>query len=244
MSFVVSTFYKFVDLPSYIDLKAPLLKFCSDHKLKGTIILSPEGMNATVSGKREGIDAIYKYFQDIPEFSDMEYKESISSFIPFQKTKVLLKKEVIAMKVNDLDLAYSGEYLEAKEWNEKLASGKTVIVDTRNDCEVAFGTFKGAVNPKTQRFSDFPAWAEKFFHDADKDTEILMFCTGGIRCEKSTAYMSQKLGFKKVFHLKGGILQYLQDTKNQNSMWQGSCFVFDDRLALNNELESLEEDLF
>lgn len=235
--FVVTTFYKFVDLPDVEEKQVKFIKFCNDHKIKGTILLAHEGINSTLTGTREAIDAFYKFITSIQEFADMEFKESFSDYLPFSKTKVRLKPEIVRLKVKNLDMSKVGEYLDPKQWDEMISKKETILIDTRNDYEVIFGTFKNAKNPRTRNFSDLPEWVDRNLKNVDKETPIAMFCTGGIRCEKSTAYMKQ-VGFKNVYHLKGGILKYLEDTKDQENMWQGRCFVFDDRVAVDSELKA------
>ncbi len=239
--FVVTTFYKIVNLPNYRDLRAPLLRFCNEQKLSGTILLTPEGVNATVAGSKESINSLYTYIQSRPALADIEYKESYCEYSPFQRMKVLLKQEVVAMRAGAMDFTQRGEYVSSADWDEMITDPNIKVIDTRNDFEVEFGTFRGAINPKTTRFSEFAAWANEYFKDCDRSIPVAMFCTGGIRCEKSTAYM-KKIGFHKVYHLQGGILKYLEETGNHNKMWQGSCFVFDDRLAVNDQLQSIEEE--
>ncbi len=236
-NFVVTTFYKFVDLPDFEDKRVKFIKFCNDHKIKGTILLAQEGLNSTLTGTREAIDAFYKFITSMPEFRDIEFKESFAETMPFSRMKVRLKPEIVRLKIENLDMSKVGEYLDAKKWDELISSKGTITIDTRNDYEVIFGTFKNAINPKTRNFSDLPEWVERNLKNVDKETPIAMFCTGGIRCEKSTAYM-KNIGFKNVYHLKGGVLQYLEDTKGQPNMWQGRCFVFDDRVAVDSELDA------
>jgi UPF0176 protein len=235
--FVVTTFYKFVALLDFEDRRVKFIKFCNDHKIKGTILLAKEGVNATLTGTREAIDEFYKFITSMSEFSDMEFKESFSDYMPFSKMKVRLKPEIVRLKIKDLDMSKVGEYLDAKEWDDLISKKETILIDTRNDYEVIFGTFKNARNPKTRNFSDLPEWVERNLRGVDKETPIAMFCTGGIRCEKSTAFMKH-VGFKNVYHLKGGILKYLEDTQGRENMWQGRCFVFDDRVAVDSELDA------
>jgi UPF0176 protein len=170
------------------------------------------------------------------EFSDMEFKESFSEYLPFKKMKVRLKPEIVRLKQENLDMSKVGEYLDSDQWDTMISRKDAVVIDTRNDYEVIFGTFKNATNPKTRIFSDLPQWVERNLKGVSKETPIAMFCTGGIRCEKSTSYM-KNIGFKNVYHLKGGILKYIEDKKGKESMWQGKCFVFDDRVAVDSELD-------
>jgi UPF0176 protein len=236
-SFVVTTFYKFVELADVEAVRAKIFKFCVQQKIKGTILLAHEGVNATITASRAAIDSFYEFIKSIPEFADIEFKESFAAIIPFKKLKVKVRKEIVTFKLK-LNMKKTGTYLDAQAWDEMLQQKKTLVIDARNDYEVIFGTFKDAVDPKTRNFTDLPEWVERNLSDVDRNQPIAMFCTGGIRCEKSTAYMKQ-IGFKNVYHLKGGILQYLETTKNRNNMWQGKCFVFDDRIALDSDLEAI-----
>jgi UPF0176 protein len=240
--FVVTTYYKFVDLPHYEDIRVKLLSFCNKNNIKGTILLAREGINSTVTGTRTDIDNFYGFITSIPEFADLTFKESFCDFIPFKRMKVKLKKEIVTIKEGDLDLTERGTYLDAEAWDEMLADPEAIIVDTRNDFEYRYGTFENAINPKTERFSEIGAWVDHNLTDADKERPIVMFCTGGIRCEKSTALMKRK-GFKNVYHLEGGILGYFEEKERgkKSHKWQGSCFVFDDRIALKPDLTRVED---
>jgi UPF0176 protein len=232
---VISTFYQFFNFPNYVEEKEPLLDFCKSHSLKGTILIASEGMNSTISGTRTAIDQLYSHLRDHLQIRNLEYKESFADFQPFLRMKVRLKKEIVTMGVNLGDVNVSkGEYIEAEGWDEFIAKDEVILIDTRNNYEVELGNFTGSVNPKTKTFRDFPKWVEQNL-EIHKDKKVAMYCTGGIRCEKSTAYL-KKQGFNQVYHLKGGILKYLEDTHNRNNKWQGSCFVFDDRIAVNNDL--------
>jgi UPF0176 protein len=235
---IVTTFYKFIELDNLPEIRLQLIKICNQHQIKGTILLAPEGVNATIAASRQGMDTFYQFMKANPLFNDVVFRESIFPYQPFKRMKVRLKKEIIRFKVDDLDLSQNGEYLSPDEWDEMLKDPKVKIIDTRNDYEVSFGTFKNATNPETRYFSEFPAWADKNINYNDKDQPILMFCTGGVRCEKSTAYLKKK-GLRKVYHLEGGILEYLRQTKNKNNNWQGNCFVFDDRIAVDAHMKGL-----
>lgn len=233
--FVVTTFYKFVDLPDFEERKVKFVKFCKENNIKGTILLGLEGVNSTLTGAREDIDAFYKFITSMPEFSDLDFKESFCPYMPFRKLKVRLKHEIVKIDVNGLSLKERGRYLNAKEWNDLIKNPATKVIDTRNDYEVVFGTFQNAIDPKIRNFSDLPEWVESNFKDTPKDTPIAMFCTGGIRCEKSTAWMLEQ-GYTNVYHLEGGILKYFEETKDSENLWNGRCFVFDDRVAVNKDL--------
>lgn len=237
--FVITTFYKFINLPNFLDLRVKLLKICNSLSFKGTILLAKEGLNSTLSGTRDNVDKFYMLIKEIPEFTDLEFKESTCDSQPFKKMKVRLKKEIVTFKVDDLDMNLRGEYLEHEAWDNFLACEDSIVIDTRNDYEIAFGTFQKAIDPKLNSFSELPEWLDKNLKEEDIEKPILMFCTGGIRCEKSTAYLRQK-GFKQVYHLKGGVLKYFEEGKNSNNKWIGSCFVFDDRLAIDDKLMSIE----
>lgn len=234
--YVVSTFYKFVNLTNTHNIQVKLLKTCKEEGILGTILLAEEGINATICGPRSAINNFYHAMSEIYNFSDIYYQESYSDIVPFQKLKIKVKPEIVTLK-HKIDMSNTGEYLSPDEWDAMLEKHEAIVIDTRNDYEVLFGTFVGATNPETSVFSELPEWAEKNLVPLDRDTPIAMFCTGGVRCEKSTAYV-KSLGFTKVYHLQGGILNYLR-TKGENaSKWLGQCFIFDERLTLNNKLEA------
>lgn len=234
---VVIAFYHFATLNDYTTMKAPLLTFCNEHRLKGTILLAREGVNSTISGSREDINALIDNLRSDPRLKDLTWKESYLDYQPFERMKVRLKTEIVRMGVDDLDMSRRGDYIKPQDWDAFIAQDDVVTIDTRNEYETRIGTFKGAIDPETRNFRDFPEWAQNWAQDKAKGkTKIAMFCTGGIRCEKSTAYM-KSLGFDEVYHLEGGILQYLEDTQNANDVWQGECFVFDDRVALSDDLK-------
>jgi UPF0176 protein len=238
---VITAFYHFIDFPQVEELKEPLLIFCKKNDLKGTILLAKEGINSTISGTRESIDALYKYLNEVLGIEDLVYKESSHKEQPFMKMKVRLKKEIVALGVDDLDVeGLKGDYIAPKDWDDFIAADDVLVIDTRNKYETFLGSFDRAVDPKTNTFREFPHWVEENLKDTDKDKKIAMFCTGGIRCEKSTAYMKSQ-GFKNVYHLEGGVLQYFEDTKAK--AWHGSCFVFDERVALTKDLVSDDENL-
>lgn len=234
---VIAAFYHFVSLPDYEEMRYPLLAFCKKHDLKGTILLAREGLNSTISGSRENIDALFAHLRSDPRLAALEWKESYHDSQPFERMKVRLKKEIVRMGLEELDVDNRGDYIEPKDWDEFISRDDVLLIDTRNDYEVKIGTFENAIDPETKTFRDFPEWAKNWAQDklADKP-KVAMFCTGGIRCEKSTVYMKE-LGFDEVYHLKGGILQYFEDTKNANNKWQGECFVFDDRVAVDASLQ-------
>lgn len=232
--FVVASFYKFAPIEEYESLKKPILKLMKDHELLGTVILAHEGINGSVSGTPENIQYFYDYIHSLPEFTDLKFKENEYSIIPFEKAKVKFRKEICTLGVDGINpLSEVGTYLSPEEWNELLSEPDVVLIDTRNDYEYGIGTFKNAINPNTENFREFPDYVKENMMDK-KDKKIAMFCTGGIRCEKSTAYM-KSLGFEKVYHLKDGILNYMETMPKEKSLWEGSCFVFDDRIAVDAE---------
>ncbi len=236
---VITTFYHFINFPQVEDLKEPLLTFCKEHELKGTILLAREGINSTISGSREAIDIFYQYLANEMGIKNLVYKESFNEDKPFQKMKVNLKKEIVALGVEDLDVEnLKGDYIAAKDWDSFISREDVIIVDTRNKYETLLGSFDKAIDPRTASFRQFPQWFEENLKQMDKDTKIAMFCTGGVRCEKSTAYVKSQ-GFNNVYHLEGGILKYLEDT--QAEKWHGNCFVFDERVALTNHLEAAKD---
>jgi UPF0176 protein len=238
---VVAALYKFASLPDYKEKKNALLAFCVRNGIKGTILLAAEGINGTVAGTRGAIDSLIAYLKSDPRLADLDHKESYCETQPFYRTRVKLKKEIVTLGVEGIDPTVAvGNYVEAKDWNQLISDPDVLVIDTRNDYEVGIGTFKNAVNPKTTTFREFPEFVKNNI-DVPKDKKIAMFCTGGIRCEKSTAFMLQQ-GFNNVFHLKGGILKYLEEVQAENSLWEGECFVFDNRVAVNHELAPGEFD--
>ena len=233
---VVSTFYKFVELENYYDMKTPLLDTCNNHNIKGTILLAHEGINATISGNEEDIRIVMDFLKSDDRLSDLFHRVTYATFKPFERMKVRLKNEIVRLNIEDLDACTeSGEYLSPAEWDQYLKDPNVIIIDTRNDYEISMGHFKNAINPYTSNFRNLIDWADKWSRGVDRSTPILMYCTGGIRCEKSTSYI-KRLGFSKVYHLQGGILNYLEKTKNINKNWIGNCFVFDDRVAVDENL--------
>ena len=238
MKYTIVTFYRFVPLPYYYDMKKIILEKCDEYKIVGTILLAYEGINATIAGTNENIQKILDFLELDPKFQSISKKYSYNNYIPFQKMKVRLKSEIISLKQIHVMHKDSGEYVDPNDWDNVTNQKNTVVIDTRNDYEVGLGTFKKSINPKLTNFKDFYTWATKWANDVDKESTIAMFCTGGIRCEKSTALMKM-LGFKNVKHLKGGILDYFEKTKNKNKQWQGNCFVFDDRIAVDDTLSRI-----
>ncbi len=232
----VATLYRFSRLERYESLRAPLAAFCRGRGIKGTLLLAPEGINGTVAGASAAIDDLIAELEAIPEFAGLDVKYSSAREMPFYRMKVRLKREIVTMGVDDMDPTNNaGDYVEAADWNALIADPRTVVIDTRNDYEVRLGTFEGAVNPRTASFREFPGWVDAHRGDLE-GRQIAMFCTGGIRCEKATAYV-KSLGIgASVHHLKGGILGYLEATPNTDSRWRGECFVFDERVAVTHGL--------
>lgn len=232
---VIAAFYKFAHLPDYKNMQAPILEFCLKENLRGTILLAEEGINSTLAGSREGVDRLLAYLRSYAPLSGLEHKESFDAVQPFKRMKVKLKKEIVTLKQpRAIPTAKVGTYVEPKEWNALLSKPGVIAIDVRNDYEVAIGTFKGAINPKTKTFSEFTRFVEK--HLQDKKAEIITCCTGGIRCEKATAYLLDQ-GYENVYHLRGGILKYLEEIPPQASLWEGECFVFDQRVSVTHGLE-------
>jgi len=236
MSIVVAALYHFVRLENFVALREPLLDLMLARDVHGTLLLAHEGINGTISGRREDVDAVLDWLRSDPRFAALEHKESLVDAHPFLRTKVKLKKEIVTMGVEDVDpTQVVGTYLTPEEWNQVISDPHTLLVDTRNDYEYEVGTFVGAVNPHTRSFREFPDYVREHL-DPEKHTRVAMFCTGGIRCEKSTAYLKQQ-GFDEVYHLKGGILKYLEEMPKEKSLWQGECFVFDERVTVDHDLQ-------
>jgi UPF0176 protein len=230
---VVATFYKFVPLADYADKKNSLLSFCRERDIKGTILLAQEGINGTIWGTRQGIDAVLALLRSDSRLADLEHKESYTESSPFQRMKVKLKKEIVTLGLPEVDPNQKvGTYVDAKDWNQLISDPEVFVIDTRNEYEVDLGTFKRAINPQTDSFREFPEYVEHNF-DPAKHKKVAMFCTGGIRCEKASSLMLSK-GFQEVYHLKGGILKYLEEVPPEESLWEGECFVFDDRITVKN----------
>jgi len=234
--YVVAALYKFVALPDYVELREKLYQHLVLNKVKGTLLLAEEGINGTICGTREGIDAVRQWLDADGRFEGLSYKESFADEPAFYRTKVKLKTEIVTMGVPGVNPQHIvGTYVKGEDWNRLIEDPDTILIDTRNDYEVAIGTFKNAVNPNTTSFREFPQWAAENL-DKTKHKKVAMFCTGGIRCEKSTAYLKEQ-GFDEVYHLDGGILKYLEEMPEDNSLWQGECFVFDQRVAVKHGLE-------
>ncbi|MDA0382853.1 rhodanese-related sulfurtransferase [Vibrio owensii] len=239
--YVVCALYKFVELKNYQELREPLLALMEAHGVHGTLLLASEGINGTVAAKREDIDTLLAWLNAEPRLTGIVYKESYSDNQPFNRTKVKLKKEIVTLGVEGIDPRHVvGTYVKPRDWNDLIADPEVFVVDTRNDYEIEIGTFKGAVNPNTDTFREFPDYVKQNM-DPEKHKKVAMFCTGGIRCEKSTAYMKEQ-GFDEVYHLEGGILKYLEEVPEEESLWEGDCYVFDGRVAVNHQLEKADYD--
>ena len=234
--FLVAALYHFVSVPHFAELRAPLQSLCEEYDVRGTLLLAHEGINGTIAGPADGIRTVLSFLRRQPEFSALEHKESWASEMPFLRLKVRLKKEIVTMGVEDIDPNRSvGTYVAPEDWNALISDPDTIVIDTRNDYETAIGMFKGAVDPNTKTFREFPDWVRENtgLHNKPK---IAMYCTGGIRCEKATAFMKEQ-GFDEVYHLKGGILKYLEEVPPEESLWEGACFVFDERVSVLHGLE-------
>jgi UPF0176 protein len=243
--YIISTFYKFLVLENYKELKIKFDKSLSKTNIKGTILLANEGVNGTIAGLESDLRKFFLYMDKFSQFKDITPKFSSSNKNPFLRMKVRLKKEIVTIGMPEVSPSnLVGKYLNVEEWNQFLNESDSMIIDTRNDYEVSIGTFKNSINPKIKSFRNFPNWVQKNLIDkkVSKKSKIGMFCTGGIRCEKSTSYLKQ-LGFENVFHLDGGILKYLENVKSDENEWKGECFVFDYRVSLNDSLEKGEYDM-
>lgn len=231
----IAALYHFTRFENPTALKPALLDVCIEQGVKGTLLLASEGVNGTIAGPRAGIDTVIAHLKGLPGCADLEWKEATSPTAPFPRMKVRIKREIVTMGQPDVDpRARVGNYVAPKDWNDLIRDPEVVVIDTRNDYEVAIGTFEGAIDPETASFGEFPAWWEANKHRFH-NKKVAMFCTGGIRCEKSTNYLLGQ-DVKDVFHLKGGILKYLEDVPEAQSTWQGDCFVFDARVSVGHGL--------
>ncbi len=239
--YICAALYKFVEFNAFESFRQPLYDCMLENEVKGTLLLAREGINGTICGTREGIDKVLAFIRARDEFADIEHKESPSDTQAFYRTKVKLKTEIVTMGIDWVDPKnVVGTYVEAKDWNELIRDPEVLLIDTRNDYEYAVGTFEGAVNPKTESFRDFPQYVKDHL-DPAQHKKVAMFCTGGIRCEKSTAYL-KSLGFDDVYHLKGGILKYLEEVPESDTSWNGDCFVFDQRVTVRHGLQQGDYD--
>lgn len=241
--FLTAALYQFVELPDFVELQAPLLACCRAYGIKGTLLLAPEGVNGTIAGKPDAVHAVLAFLRSDSRMANLKYKEAPAAQMPFYRLKVRLKKEIVTLGVADVHPALmAGQYVKPQNWNQLLDMSGLVLVDTRNNYEVSIGTFRNAINPATNSFSELPAWVEKEMATGGvlapvngKNPPVAMYCTGGIRCEKSTAFLRAK-GFDEVYHLEGGILKYLEVMPAAQSQWLGECFVFDERVAVSHGL--------
>ena len=240
--YLVAAFYKFVALPDYRAMRENLLHRCQELGLLGSILLADEGVNGTISGAGDKVQLLFDYLRSDERLQDLHYKESWAEEQPFYRMKVRLKKEIVSLGVEGVDPnRLVGEYVAPERWNDLISRDDVRVIDTRNHYEFNLGTFKGAEDPDTQTFRDFPQWVADNL-DPEKDQQVAMFCTGGIRCEKATSYLLER-GFKNVFHLDGGILNYLETIDKDESLWQGDCFVFDNRVSVDHDLSQGDYDL-
>lgn len=236
---IVATFYKFIVLEDYAKFRPELVGLCNKNNIKGTILLACEGINATVSGDRQAIDDLMAFLQKDDRFDNMEYKESLFEKDPFYRMKVKLKKEIVSLGIPGTDPNnMTGKYVSSSEWNELISDPDIMLIDVRNQYETEIGSFKNATLPNTETFRDFPEYVKTNL-DPGKHRKVAMFCTGGIRCEKASAYMLEQ-GFEEVYQLHGGILRYLEEIAEKDSLWNGDCFVFDGRVAVNQDLKKGE----
>ncbi|HWJ68678.1 MAG TPA: rhodanese-related sulfurtransferase [Sphingobium sp.] len=235
----VAALYRFTRLEDCASLRPPLERLCSEQRIRGTLLLAAEGINGTIAGPAEGIARVLAYIRSLPDCAELDVKLSSAATMPFHRLKVRVKREIVTMGLPDIDpRASAGTYVKPHEWNALIADPDTIVIDTRNDYEVAVGTFEGAINPRTASFRDFPDWFRRERErllGAGKSPKVAMFCTGGIRCEKSTAFLKQE-GVEQVYHLQGGILKYLETVPEERSLWQGECFVFDQRVTIGHGL--------
>lgn len=235
--YTVSALYQFTSLPNFEEYQEQLQAVCDQHNVMGTLLLASEGINGTIAGSNEGVDAVLDHIRvNIPGCAGIDHKESQAIDRPFYRMKVRLKREIVTMGVEGVDPNQTvGQYVDPVDWNDIISDPDVVLIDTRNDYEVSIGTFKGAVDPKTTSFREFPEWVRDNPELASKK-KVAMFCTGGIRCEKASSFMKSE-GFDTVYHLKGGILKYLENVPEEKSLWQGECFVFDNRVSVRHGLE-------
>ena len=239
--FTVCALYQFVRLSDFENFRTPLRKLMVDNEIKGTILLALEGINGTISGSQKSIDNVLAFLESDGRFDNLEIKFSYSEMTPFKRLKVKLKKEIVTLGVADIDPKSSvGTYVSPQEWNALISDPEVVLIDTRNNYEYGIGSFQGAINPNTETFREIKSYTKNHLEQY-RHKKVAMFCTGGIRCEKSTAYLKSQ-GFETVYHLQGGILKYLEEIKEDESLWQGECFVFDDRVAVKHNLEQGQYD--
>ena len=243
--FLVTALYHFVNIDQFHSFQQPILDFCQKKQIKGTLLLAQEGINGTIAGLAQSIKDFHQFIENDPLFNGafkaLDHKESWAESNPFYRMKVKLKKEIVTLGVPGISpKKHVGQYVDPQDWNALISDPETVLIDTRNDYEVEIGTFRGAKDPKTVTFREFPAWVRDNL-DPAKHKKVAMFCTGGIRCEKASSFMIQE-GFETVYHLQGGVLKYLEEVPAESSRWDGECFVFDARVAVNHDLEKGQYD--
>lgn len=234
----VAALYRFAAMGDLPMLRERLRRLCDGQAIKGTLLIAPEGINGTIAGSDAGIDTVVAALRELPGCAELDVKYSRARGLPFQRMKVRIKREIVTMGQPQVDPLAPGHYLSPEEWNALIADPETVVIDTRNDYEVAIGTFERAIDPGTRSFREFPEWFRQHRDELlgnAKKPKVAMFCTGGIRCEKSTAFLKAE-GIEEVFHLKGGILKYLEDMPKEQSLWQGECYVFDERVSVGHGL--------
>lgn len=235
--YLIAALYRFTPLTADFALQHRLKRLCEQHAVFGTLLLAPEGLNGTLAGPEDGLRAVLADLRKLPGCTELEHKESWADEQPFLRLKVRLKREIVTMGVEGIDPnAIVGTYVEPEDWNALITAPDVVTIDTRNDYEVRIGQFAGAVDPQTTSFREFPDWFRQF-RQSHPEAKIAMYCTGGIRCEKATAF-AKSAGVEDVFHLKGGILKYLEHVPETESLWQGECFVFDRRVSVTHGLQT------
>jgi UPF0176 protein len=233
--YLITALYHFTSLPDFRDLKEPIYQKCREHEVMGTLLLAEEGINGTISGPEQGLRAVLDYLRSDERLAGLIHKESWSEEQTFMRLRVRLKKEIVTLGVSGLDpTEHVGTYVKPRDWNELINEPDVVLIDTRNSYEIEMGTFKGAIDPETESFRDFPDWV-KTQKELSPETRVAMFCTGGIRCEKASSYLISE-GFKEVYHLEGGILKYLEEIPREESLWDGECYVFDRRVSVDHDL--------
>jgi len=242
MPYIIAAIYKFADLDHHKDLRRPLLGVMRSHDVRGTLLLAHEGINGTIAGSRDGIDHVLAHLESDPRLTGLNLKESSCDELPFRRTKVKLKKEIVTMGVDGIDPSkLVGTYVKPSDWNELISDPGVTVIDTRNSYEFTLGSFQNAVDPQTDSFRQFPEYVDEQL-DPTRNKRVAMFCTGGIRCEKATAYLKAQ-GFDEVYHLQGGILKYLEEVPESESLWRGECFVFDARVSVDHALKTGRYDL-
>jgi UPF0176 protein len=236
MTYQIATFYKFANISALEAKQQQILAWCQSQEVKGTIILAEEGINGTIAGKEKAIASVLTHLRSLPNLADLEHKESTAEKSPFVRLKVKIKSEIVTLGLPAVNPNQQvGTYVNPQDWNQVIGDPEVVVIDTRNDYEIKIGSFKRAKNPHTQSFREFPEYIAQNFNPQE-NPKVAMFCTGGIRCEKASSYLLSQ-GFKEVYHLKGGILKYLEKVSPEESMWEGECFVFDERVAVKEGLE-------